>query len=237
MTNYHLKEATSNKKLTGLKPQKLVSATTSSWLTCSKYCPLFNKCYAKKGPQSWNANKVTRNERGYNFNTLIKEIEQLRTNSFLRLNVSGDLPSENYINDVRKIDKEALNKIYLATRKTNTTTYTYTHLHCDKKNKEYNLNAVKEHSKENFVINISTEIKKNALKHYFNGHDVVITNTKLFNEAVKHQIETGKQKQLKTDKGTVELFPCDAQYKESNCSKCRKCSEYNRSEIVIFKEH
>jgi len=33
MTNYHLKEATSNKKLTGLKPQKLVSATTSSCLT------------------------------------------------------------------------------------------------------------------------------------------------------------------------------------------------------------
>ena len=105
MTNYHLKEATSNKKLTGLKPQKLVSATTSSWLTCSNACPLFNKCYAKKGPQSWNANKVTKKERGYNFNTLIKEIEELRTNTFLRLNVSGDLPSENYINDEKLIKK------------------------------------------------------------------------------------------------------------------------------------
>ncbi len=234
--NYHLKEGTANRKLTD-KPNKFVSATTSSWITCSKHCPLYKDCYAKKGPTSWNANKVSNFERGYDFTKLIDEIVSLRPKSFLRLNVSGDLPSVTYKNDERKISISSLNKLYNATKENNITAYTYTHLHCDPKHSQYNLEVIKKFSTNKFTINISTENRRAAVKHYLNGHDVVITDTKLFNYAVKQQLETGRKSKLYVDGNTVDLFPCDAQYKESNCNKCRKCSEYNRSEIVIFKKH
>ena len=116
---YKLTEMTTNKKLTGGEKLKLVSATTSSWVTCSKHCPMHSKCYAKKGRQALHARAVTEGSRGYDFNKLLKEIEELRPGSLLRLNVSGDLPSVSYENDERKIDINALaelrNNLYLYT--------------------------------------------------------------------------------------------------------------------------
>ena len=236
--NFKLTEATTNKKLTGGKANKFVSATTSSWLTCSNACPLFKDCYAKKGyHQKLHADKVTSGARGYEFKELCNEIMELRPGSLLRLNVSGDLPSEDYSTEERKIDINKLLDLKLSASIAKAKTYTYTHLHCDNKNKEWNLKACKSFSDKDFVINISTENKRVAAKLYHEGHDVVITDTKLFNFAVEHQQTAGKKATLVTKEGTVDLFPCDAQYKESNCAKCKKCAEYNRSELVIFKKH
>ena len=228
LPNFHLKEGTKNKKLTGGDSLKKVAATVSSWQTCSKHCPMFNKCYAKQGFHTRQVgNAITNQKYGSQFNQWIEDIESLRNRSFLRLSVSGDLPSENwcYSTEERKIDLIKLKAIREATRSTKTTAYTYTHLHCDPKHREYNLNSIKEVSTENFVINISVETKKEALKLKSQGFDVALVDSKLFQEA-----KEGKAKGF---------FACPAQYKDdegekSRCIDCKKCSIANRCEVVVF---
>ena len=233
---YKLTEMTSNRKLTSGEKLKLVSATTSSWLTCSKHCPMHSKCYAKKGRQALHARAVTEGSRGYDFNKLLKEIEELRPGSLLRLNVSGDLPSVSYENDERKIDINALAELLDVSVEAYATTFSYTHLHSDPKHKRYNLAAIKEWSDYGFVINVSCESPTVAAKLYFDGQDVALTNTKLFNYAVEQETKTGKKATLETNEGSVDLFPCPASYKGSNCNECRECSKHHRENIVVFKE-
>ena len=228
LPNFHLKEGTQNKKLTGGDSLKKVSATVSSWQTCSKHCPMFNACYAKQGFHTRNhANKVTNSERGYNFNSFIENIESLRNKSFLRLSVSGDLPSEDwcYSTEERKIDLIKLKAIREAARSTKTTAYTYTHLHCDPKHREYNLKAIKEVSTKDFCINISVETKKEALKLKSQGFDVALVDSKLFKEAKEGKAQG--------------FFACPAQYKNEDgekgrCIDCKKCAIANRCDIVVF---
>ena len=205
---------------------------------------MHTKCYAKKGHQALHAKAVTEGSRGYDLDKLLKEIAELRPNSLLRLNVSGDLPSVTYKNDERKISTEALTKLLIATQDAKATAFTYTHLHSDPKHREYNLAAVREWSEPNFVINVSCELPRTAMNLYFSGQDVVITNSKLFNYAVDHEIKTGKKAELSVKEGSgrtslhspVTLFPCPASYKGSNCNECRECSKHHRENIVVFKE-
>ena len=154
LPNWHLKEGTKNKKLTGGDSLKKVAATVSSWQTCSKHCPMFNKCYAKVGFHTrQNGNAVTTKGRGSDFDGFLQNIEDLRNNSFLRPSVSGDLPSEDwcYSTDERKIDLSKLQAIKKAVQSTNTTAFTYTHLHCDPKHRQHNLNAVKEVANKDWI--------------------------------------------------------------------------------------
>ena len=230
LPNFHIKEGTQNKKLTGGDSIKKVSATVSSWQTCSKHCPMFNKCYAKQGFHTrQHANAVTTAKRGTDFDSFIENIESLRNKSFLRLSVSGDLPSEDwcYSTDERKIDLNKLKAIKEAAQSTKTTAYTYTHLHCDPKHKEYNLNAVKEVSEKGFVINISVENKGEAKRLKAQGFDVALVDSKLFEQAKEGKAEG--------------FFACPAQYENSEgdysrCIDCKKCSFANRCEIVVFNE-
>jgi hypothetical protein len=197
---------------------------------------MHSKCYAKRGHQALHANAITKGSRGYDFNKLLKEIEELRPGSLLRLNVSGDLPSVSYKNDERKIDINALAELLDVSVEAYATTFTYTHLHSDPKHSRYNLAAIKEWSDYGFVINVSCESPTVAAKLYFNGQDVALTNTKLFNLAVDQEINHGKRSELVTDEGSVDLFPCPASYKGSNCNECRECSKHFRENIVVFKE-
>ena len=86
LPNWHLKEGTKNKKLTGGDSLKKVAATVSSWQTCSKHCPMFNKCYAKTGFHTrQNGNAVTTKGRGSSFDGFLKNIEDLRNNKVIGL--------------------------------------------------------------------------------------------------------------------------------------------------------
>jgi len=230
LPNWHLKEGTTNGKLTGGDSIKKVSATVSSWQTCSKHCPMFNKCYAKKGFHTrQHANQTTLGKRGTDFDGFLQSIEDLRNNSFLRLSVSGDLPSEDwcYSTDERKIDVSKLQAIKKAVQSTNTTAFTYTHLHCDPKHRQHNLNAVKEVANKDLVINISVENKVTANWMKAQGFDVALVDSKTFEKAKEGKAEG--------------FFACPAQYKnaegeKSRCIACKMCSKFNRDQIVTFKE-
>jgi ferredoxin-like protein FixX len=151
----------------------------------------------------------------------------------LRLSVSGDLPSEDwcYSTDERKIDISKLRRIKIAVDSTKTEAFTYTHLHCDPIHREYNLSVVKDVSSENFTINISVENKGEAKRLKAQGFDVALVDSKLF-----EQVKNGESE---------EFFACPAQYEsvkdgetfeKSRCIDCKKCSMFNRKEIVVFKE-
>jgi hypothetical protein len=197
---------------------------------------MHTKCYAKRGHQALHAKAVTEGSRGYDLDKLLKEISELRPNTLLRLNVSGDLPSVSYETDERKINTEALTALIGAAITSNSTLFTYTHLHSDPKHRRYNLAAIKEWSDPVLVINVSCESPTVAAKLYFDGQDIALTNTKLFNYAVEQETKTGKKAVLETNEGSVDLFPCPASYKGSNCNECRECSKHFRENIVVFKE-
>jgi len=228
LPNFHLKEGTQNKKLTGGDSLKKVSATVSSWQTCSKHCPMFNSCYAKQGFRTRiHANAVTTKGRGSDFDGFLENIENLRNNSFLRLSVSGDLPSEDwcYSTEERKIDLNKLKAIKKAVQSTKTLAFTYTHLHCDPKHRQHNLKAVKETANKDLVINISVESKSKALKMKQAGFDVALVDSKTFKDA--------------KEGNAPGFFACPAQYEDSEgdysrCIDCKKCSMFNRDEIVVF---
>ena len=229
---------TSNSKLTKEKKNKEFHSTYTGFESCTVACPMWKDCYAKQSYSAIHEKKISSGERGYDVDGLVKDIEKLKPNTTLRLSVSGDLPSVSYKNKERKISVDSMTKIYHACKTNNIKTYTYTHLHCDPYgHKEHNLKVVKLFSEDNFNINISTEKPIDASKYFRDGHDVVMTNTKIFNFAVD-QIKKGNKPTLVNKYGTIDIFPCDAQYKpNSACDTCKKCIEHNRSEVVIFKKH
>ena len=121
--------------------------------------------------------------------------------------------------------------IKIAVDSTKTEAFTYTHLHCDPIHREYNLKAIKDVSSENFTINISVENKNEAKRLKAKNFDVALVDSKLF-----EQVKNGESK---------EFFACPAQYEsvkdgetfeKSRCIDCKKCSMFNRKEIVVFKE-
>ena len=215
---------TSNKKL-----GKGVYASTSSANTCPLTCGMYNKCYAKKGPQSWHWNKVNNQQRGTDWDTFCTQVEQLKPNTLFRHNVSGDLPT---INNV--LDTVSLDKLQCAVVNSGVRFYTYTHWHSGLANQD----VLKRFSQPNFVINLSTEKPLEAFNFKQKGFDVVITNTKVFDLAVE-TLKTHKQPAKITNNGeSVKVIPCPEQYTNSaTCANCKLCTRSNRDFVIAFKEH
>jgi hypothetical protein len=116
--------------------------------------------------------------------------------------------------------------------------YTYTHLHTDANNSKRNLNTVARFSGPDFVINLSTEKPRDALKYKQQGFDVVITNTSVFDLAV-YSIKHRKQPANIVCNGeSVKVLPCPEQYTESaTCATCKLCARDNRDYVIAFKKH
>jgi hypothetical protein len=215
---------TSNKKL-----GKGVYASTTSADSCSLTCGMFNECYAKKGPQSWHWAKVTKGERGTDWDTFCSQVEKLKPKTLFRHNVSGDLPTIAGVLDTVKLDK-----LQCAVTNSGSTFYTYTHWHTNR----YNQDVIKRFSQFGFVINVSTEKPIDALRYKQQGFDVVITNTNVFDIAV-YSIKHRKQlASIVVNGEDVPVLPCPEQYTESaTCATCKLCARSNRDYVIAFKKH
>ncbi len=229
---FHLTTKSSNKKLGGLP------ASTSSKETCPLSCGLYNKCYAKRGPQSWHWAKVTKQERGTDWQGFLNQIKKLKPGSLMRHNVSGDLPTLNYCN---ALDLLKLQQLRQTVEETGISLYTYTHWHTDESFGPANLQAVKRYSKPGFVINISTENVDDA--GFFNsvGFDVVITDSSVFELAVR-AIQDNKQllrvQSVEEIDQSFDVIPCPEQYTDSaTCASCKLCARADRNFVIAFKEH
>jgi len=230
MTTFHLSKKSSNKKLGGLP------ASTTSADSCPTSCGLYNLCYAKKGPQSWHWAKVNKGTRGTDWPSFLSQIEKLKPGSLFRHNVSGDLPTVGGLLDTVKLDQ-----LQCSTVNAGISLYTYTHWHTDPNYSKANLDAIKRFSQPGFVINLSTEDVGKAAHYKTLGFDVVITNTTVFEFAVKAIQDNKKPLQIVSTEdlaNPVKVIPCPEQYTNSaTCATCKLCSRYNRDYVIAFKEH
>jgi hypothetical protein len=187
---------------------------------------MFNECYAKKGPQSWHWAKVNKGERGTDWATFCSQVEKLKPRTLFRHNVSGDLPTIGAAIDTVKLDQ-----LQCAVVNSGARFYTYTHWAIGANNED----TIKRFSQNGFVINVSTERPRDALKFKQRGFDVVITNTDVFNVAV----DTIKNhNQLAFIGENVKVLPCPEQYTESaTCATCKLCARDNRDYVIAFKKH
>ena len=217
---YHLTRASANKKL-----GPFVSASTSSKDTCPTLCPfkLDGSCYAAKGPQSWHWAKVSSGERGSNWWDFCQSVLKLKPKQLFRLNVSGDLPT----NQEGLIDKVKLHTLITSCELQELRGWTYTHHHLTD---ESNFKIIKEMRSNNLTINLSCEDRFKAAEYQKQGFNVSIVDDELFNLLVDG---------YEVKEGTTKFFACPEQYKEgSTCSSCKACiNNSTKRPVVVFKKH
>ena len=151
-STFHLTRASANKKL-----GPSVAASTSSADTCSNLCPFKQdgSCYAMHGPQSWHWAKVSSGERGSNWWDFCQSVLNLKPKQMFRLNVSGDLPT----NEDGLIDEVKLFTLINCCELQELRAWTYTHHHLS--NHE-NLRVITDNESKHLTINLSCEDRYQA---------------------------------------------------------------------------
>jgi hypothetical protein len=211
--NYSLTAISSNSK-TGPMP-----TTVSNRGTCPDACPLkSNGCYADSYYTSIHWDKITRGERGTDWNGFIQSIKALPKRTLWRHNVSGDLVGSN-----DTIDAQALKDLVKANGNGNKSGFTYTHYPMLSDN---NTQAVKHANANGFTVNLSTNDLTQAddYKALNIGPVVVIVSE----DTVKVSF---------TPKGN-KVIVCPAQTSDKvTCSSCTLCQKVDREYIIGFRVH
>ena len=219
-STFHLTKASANKKL-----GSSVAASTSSKDTCPSLCPhkQDGSCYAMHGPQSWHWAKVSSGERGSNWWDFCQSVLNLKPKQLFRLNVSGDLPT----NEDGLIDKVKLHTLVTSCELQELRAWTYTHHHLTD---EKNFKIIKEMRSNNLTINLSCEDRYKAAEYQQQGFNVSLVDDDLFS-----LLRDGYQ--VKQD--STSFFACPEQYKEGvTCETCRICTKNNpKRPVVVFKKH
>ena len=221
-STFHLTRASANKKL-----GSSVAASTSSKDTCPSLCPhkIDGSCYAMKGPQSWHWAKVSSGERGSNWWDFCQSVLKLKTKQLFRLNVSGDLPT----NEDGLINKDKLSTLVQACELQELRGWTYTHHHLTN---DENLKIINDNRSKHLTINLSCENRYEAAKYHQAGFQVSLIDDDLFDLLsngydVRH--------------GNSRYFACPEQHPEMDgvtCSDCKACiSNSPKRAIVVFKKH
>ena len=208
----HLTLVSSNAK-TGPIP-----VSTSSQETCPDGCPFKGKgkgCYAMSGPLLLHWDKVTKQERGFEWPQFVDAISRLPRNQLWRHNQAGDLPGVNEM-----IDTIALTQLVKANR--GRRGYTYTH----KYGTSANLQAIKAANDAGFAINLSANNLAQA---------DVLASQKCGPVVVVLPSETTKNT-LTPDGRRVVICPA-TQRDDISCATCGLCQKIKRSVIIGFPAH
>lgn len=213
MEYYHLTESSSNVK-TGP-----IAVSTSSSTTCSKQCPFNNGngCYASYGNLRRHWDKVSRGERGGDWNSFLEKLETLPRGAAFRHNQAGDLPGEN-----EYIDGEKLDQLSEVVKRRQLKAWTYTHKNVSSGE---NLPKIRAAIEKGFVVNVSVESLEDADKMRKLGLPVVVVVP-----------ENSPEKQFTKDGNKVIICPAQSG-KARNCVSCLLCFRGSRSIIVGFKPH
>ena len=225
MSYFHLTKTSANKKL-----GSFVAASTSSADTCSNYCPFKQdgSCYAMHGPQSWHWAKVSSGERGSNWWEFCAQVLNLKPNQLFRVNVSGDLPT----NEDGLIDEVKLFTLINCCELQELRAWTYTHHHLNtRKNSRENLAIIKASKSKHLTINLSCEDRYQAANYQQEGFNVSIVDDDLF-----ELLRDGYQ----VKQGTTKFVACPEQLPNSKatCSTCKLCTRSSsKRPVVVFKQH
>ena len=206
----HLTQKSSNKK-TGPIP-----TSTSERASCPTTCAFYNKgCYAASGPQNLHWQKVSKRERGTDWQTFCNSIKKLPKGQLWRHNVSGDLPHVlGYINET------LVNELVKANRGRNG--YTYTH---HKRSKD-NTRILIEANKKGFTVNASCESLEQADAAMSQGLPAVVV------------VDSSKPCPKTTPDGRrVMQCPATKDGSTVQCATCGLCSVSSRRCVVAFPAH
>ena len=206
----HITKRSSNKK-TGAIP-----VTTTEASSCPPSCPFINgSCYAKSGfhlRMHWD--KVSKGERGTDWQGLCNYIESLPHRQVWRHNQAGDIPHV-----LGMINDQLLDQ--LVTANTGKRGYTYTH----HKLSPSNVKAIKSANERGFTINASCESLEQADEAIAKGLPAAVV------------IANDKEPPKTTPQGH-RVMVCPAQTQEGmTCKQCKLCSVSNRRCVVAFLAH
>ena len=220
-----------------------IGVTTSEADTCPHICPFnhANKggCYAENGPLKWHWDKVSRNERGTDWDTFIQDVKKIKGK--WRHNQAGDLPSKDRVN----LDAEKCDQLSQASKGTEGFTYT----HYDTLESKTNRAIIRDMNQNGFTVNLSANDLDHADKLSNLGIAPVATvlPTELERENKKVKGETiwleelqnyrKRTSNLATTKGRKVVI-CPATYSDNiTCKDCMLCQKRDRKVIVGFPAH
>lgn len=213
---FHLTRSSSNEK-TGPIP-----VSTSPASTCPDSCPLKDKgCYVV-GPIKWHWNKVSRGERGSEWEVFLDELRTLPRGQLWRHNQAGDLPGDN-----EEILPEFLKDLVKANQGRKGFTYTHKPVLSEQAGPvESNRAAIKEANAQGFTINLSANGLNHADKLAALGIGPVCTI--LPDQNPVNRITPQGRK----------VVICPAQTRDNTtCASCGLCQRGDRSVIVGFMPH
>ena len=216
VNNYRFKYvAVSDNSKTGKMSAVYTATCESKTGACPVRCPFADACYAKNGPCNihWE-NTVFSETNIYNLNETIKNGKKHK--KILRHNVAGDMAISGS-NELNQALVEKLSTIYNDNFEV---AYTYTHCSVNQRN----IDIVKAATKNNFVINFSTEKVSDCKKCLDAGVNCVIA------------CETMQEKTVTIDGVKIVKCPnsCD---KNIKCINCGLCYMKNRNFAIAFPVH
>lgn len=217
VNNYRFKYvAVSDNAKTGKMSAVYTATCESKTGSCPIRCPFANAgCYAKNGPCNIHWENTVKSETSiYNLNETIKNGKKHK--KILRHNVAGDMAISGS-NELNQALVEKLSTIYNDNFEV---AYTYTHCSVNQRN----IDIVKAATKNNFVINFSTEKVSDCKKCLAAGVNCVIAcNTMQPNTVVIDG---------------VKIVKCpNATNKNIKCVNCGLCYQKNRNFAVAFPVH
>ena len=233
--NTHISHKSSNKKVVGTTKNKMKfrKVTTSSKASCPQGCEHHpdngGYCYAKEG---WHLNmhwdKVTSGDRGTDFESFLKEVEDFQADEPWRHNQAGDLLGYDH-DPANTIDSEALGKLAKANQGKRGFTYTHKEIepskYVDTPTAKANLEAITKANRDGFTINLSANGIKQADRYYKTGNPTAVT------------VPEDTPEKTTTPEG-VKVVVCPVQTeKAKNCAECLLCQRGKRKIIVAFRVH
>ena len=188
--------------------------------TCPNTCPLKagGGCYAENFHTNLHWDKVTKGERGVNWNTFLESLDDIPRRSTVRHNIGGDLPHTDGV--INSDNVAALTKAITSRNKTG---FTYTHHQLT----EHNTAELIKANKAGFTVNVSANNTAEAVR--IHKHTGLPVATLLPMDAPNVQTIDG-----------VKIVACPAEKsKRVTCATCADsfCAARERDFIVGFRAH
>ena len=199
---------------TGAIPTSVTSANS-----CPPSCPFMGSgCYAESGPLAIHWRKTSNGERGMDWLSFCKQVENLPSGQLWRHDVAGDLPSET--EDRELISPSYLG--YLVAANIGKRGFTYTH----KTQREANFSWIKAANDHGFCINLSANSLAEADSLAARKVAPVVTI-----------LPIDSPKKTFTPEGRA-VITCPATYRDDvSCLTCQLCAISNREVIIGFPAH
>lgn len=223
---YSLTKVSRNQKL-GPMP-----ASTSARSTCPTSCPLKGKggCYAEYGPMSLFWGKVDNGEVGGDFESFVRDVEQLPKRQMWRYGQAGDLPGEG-----DEIDREQLLRLAKANRGRPVIAFTH------KPPTKQNLESLKLARDLGFSVNLSANNLAHADELAKHGLNLVVVLQEDYARKASESKTEYRQRLNQLPKHTPggrRLAVCPATYTNTTCLQCGACANPSeRNAIIGFPAH